>query len=247
VFLESPGIRVFAHRGLAGEAPENTLLAFLTALSAGATHLETDVHASLDAVAVISHDPDLARVGRDVRVNQLTMAELKRVNLGNGQFVPSLPEALDAFPEALFNIDVKCDEAVVPTAQAILAAGATERVLITSFSEERRRRACDLLPGVATSASSQGVAKALLAASLGPPDVLRRVLRNITAVQVPERVGPLRIVTPHFVRRMHAVGVEVHVWTVNDVLAMRRLLDIGVDGLVTDRTEVAVAVIAERS
>ncbi|TFD80562.1 glycerophosphodiester phosphodiesterase [Cryobacterium psychrophilum] len=232
---------------MVGEAPENTLLAFLTALSAGATHLETDVHASLDAVAVISHDPNLARVGRDVRVNQLTLAELKRVNLGNGQFVPSLPEALDAFPEALFNIDVKCDEAVVPTVQAVLGARATARVLITSFSEDRRRRACDLLPGVATSASSQVVARALVAASLAPTNVLRRVLRGITAVQVPERAGPLRIVTPHFVHRMHAVGVEVHVWTVNEVSAMRRLLDIGVDGLITDRTDVAVALITERS
>lgn len=246
LFLASGGLRVLAHRGLATNAPENTLLAFLTALSAGATHLETDVHASLDGVAVISHDPDLARLGRDVRIDQLTVTELKHVNLGKGQFVPSLAEALDAFPEALFNIDIKADAAVAPTAQAVLAARATPRVLITSFSEARRRRAVALLPGVTTSASSAGVLKAVLAATLAPPGVLRRTMAGIAAVQVPEKSGAVRIVTPRFVRMMHSVGVEVHVWTVNEPADMERLLALGVDGLVTDRADIAVALISRR-
>ena len=247
VFFAAEGPRVFAHRGLATGAPENTLLAFLTALSAGATHLETDVHASLDGVAVISHDPDLTRVSRHVRIDQLTATELKRVSLGNGQFVPSLAEALDAFPEALFNIDIKSDAAVGPAATAIIAARATPRVLVTSFSESRRRRAVALLPGVATSASSAGVLKAVLAASFAPTSVLRRSLTGISAVQVPEKAGGLRIVTPRFVRAMHSVGVEVHVWTVNDSVDMQRLLALGVDGLVTDRADRAVALIPPRT
>ena len=107
-FLAPKGPRVFAHRGLSLEAPENTLLAFLKALSAGATHLETDVQVSRDGIAVLSHDPDLVRlVGRNVRVDQLTMAELGRIDLGAGQSFVSLGEALDAFPDARFNIDVK--------------------------------------------------------------------------------------------------------------------------------------------
>lgn len=247
VFFAPQGPRVLAHRGLATDAPENTLLAFLTALSAGATHLETDVHASLDGGAVISHDPDLARLGRNVRIDQLTVTELKRVTLGSGQCVPSLAEVLDAFPEALFNIDVKSEAAVVPTAQAIVQAGATPRVLITSFSESRRRRTVDLLPGVATSASSAGVVKALLATALAPRDVLRRVLAGISAVQVPEKAGGVRIVTHRFVRAMHSIGVEVHVWTVNEFADMERLLSLGVDGLVTDRTDLAVEAISRRT
>ena len=247
VFLAKPGVRVFAHRGLATNAPENTLLAFLTALSAGATHLETDVHASLDGIAVISHDPDLARLGRDVRIDQLTGTELKHIGLGNGQFVPSLAEALDAFPEALFNIDIKADAAVTPTVQAVVAAKATPRVLITSFSETRRRRAVAQLPGVATSASSAGVLKAVAAATLAPRSVLRRSLVGISAVQVPEKAGRLRIVTPRFVRALHSVGVEVHVWTVNDLSDMERLLALGVDGLVTDRTDLAATLISRRT
>jgi len=247
LYLAPAKPRVFAHRGLARPAPENTLLAFLSALSAGATHIETDVHASLDGIAVISHDADLAGLGRDVRIAQLTLVELKRISLGEGQTFTSLSEALEAFPEALFNIDVKSDTAVEPTARAILANHATARVLITSFSEDRRRRTAALLPGVVTSASSPVVAKAVLAAALGLTGLARRALRGFVAVQVPERAGMLRIVTPRFIHMMHAVGVEVHVWTVNDPAAMRRLLALGVDGIVTDRCDLAAAVIAERN
>ena len=247
-FLSSAGPRVFAHRGLALDAPENTLLAFLKALSAGATHIETDVHASLDGAAVISHDADLTRlVGRDVRLDQLTLTELKRINLGEGQSFSSLSEALDAFPDAQFNIDVKTEDAIEPTAHAILSANATTRVLITSFSEDRRRRAVHLLPGVATSASASVFLKVFLAGTLGLNGLARRSLRGIAAVQLPERVGVMRVVTPRLIRAMHLIGVEVHVWTVNEPSVMKRLLDLGVDGIVTDRCDLAVAVIAERN
>lgn len=246
-FLEEPGPRVFAHRGLAREAPENTMLAFLKALSAGATHIETDVHATLDGIAVISHDADLARlVGREVRVDQLTLSELKRISLGEGQSFASLSEVLEAFPEARFNIDVKTDAAVVPTAEAVLEARAVPRVLITSFSEDRRRRTAALLPGVATSASARVLRVAVLAALLGLDGVVRRTLRGFDAVQVPERVRFMRVVTPRFVRAVHVAGAEVHVWTVNEPSAMSRLLGLGVDGIVTDRCDLAVTVIAER-
>jgi len=247
-FLLPPGPRIFAHRGLSLEAPENTLLAFLKALSSGATHLETDVHVSLDGVAVLSHDPDLARVaGSTARVDQLTMAELRRVGLGAGQSFVSLAEALGAFPEARFNIDVKAPGAVEPTARAIRDARATARVLITSFSESRRRSVVGLLPGVATSASPSVLIKALLSSRIGLVWSARRVLRGFAAVQVPERYGRVRVVTPRFIRVMHAADVEVHVWTVNDPAAMSRLLDLGVDGIVTDRCDLAVAVIAARA
>ena len=239
--------RVFAHRGLSLEAPENTLLSFLRALSSGATHLETDVHVSRDGTAVISHDPDLVRLGgRNLRVDQLTMAELRRIDLGAGQSFVSLGEALDAFPEARFNIDGKAAGAAAPTARAVLDAGALRRVLVTSFSEERRRRTAALLPGVATSASSPVLVKALVATRLGLTGGAGRVLRGFAAVQVPERYGRVRVVTPRFIRAMHANGVEVHVWTVNEPAEMNRLLDLGVDGIVTDRCDLAVEVIAGR-
>lgn len=247
-FLSGPLPRIIAHRGLAIEAPENTLLAFLRALNAGATHLETDVHVSADGVAVISHDPDLSRTaGRSAGIGRLTMAELRRVDLGHGQGYCSLGDALDAFPEARFNIDIKDAGSALPAARAILDARATDRVLITSFDERRRRTAADALPGVASSASVSGVLLAITAAKLGVAPLVRRALRGLVAVQIPERRGFLRLVTARTVSVLHRAGVEVHVWTVDEPEQMTRLLDLGVDGLVTDRCDVLKALVVSRN
>ncbi|WP_349898167.1 glycerophosphodiester phosphodiesterase family protein [Parafrigoribacterium soli] len=239
-FFTAAPPRVLAHRGLAIGAPENTLLAFAKAVAVGVTHIETDVHASSDGIAVISHDPDLSRLlGRDTRVSELTMAQLGRLELGNGQVFSSLAEALDGFPETRFNIDVKSADAVEPTIRAIRAANATSRVLVTSFSERRRAAAVRDLPGVASSASAPLFGVALVAGKLGLSSLLRLALRNVDAVQIPERAAGMNTVTPRQLRLVHAAGIEVHVWTVNDVPTMTRLLDLGVDGLVTDRADLA--------
>lgn len=247
-YFSTPLPRVFAHRGLAVDAPENTPLAFAHALSAGVTHIETDVHVTADGVAVISHDPDLRRVaGRDVRVGQLTMAELRRVDLGHAQGFVSLAEALDGFPEARFNIDVKVAGAAHPTVKAVAAAGAVDRVLIASFDDDTRLRAVAGLPGVATSASTKAIVKAIGGLTLGRTAVLRRALLGVDAVQIPVSYGPLKLVTERNVRLLRAAGVEVHVWTINDAATMGRLLDLGVDGLVTDRADIALGLVRDRS
>jgi glycerophosphoryl diester phosphodiesterase len=241
--------RVLAHRGLALEAPENTLPAFAKAVAVGVTHLETDVHASADGVAIISHDPDLTRLAsRRVDVGQLTSRELHRIDLGDGHGFCSLAEALDAFPDARFNIDIKTQSAVVPTVDAIHAARAVDRVLIGSFSPARRLAVVRRLPGVATSVSARGAVAAVTAArSPGGLPALRRILRDVQAVQLPLSILRMSTMTPRTIAAFHAVGVEVHVWTINDETAMDRLLDLGVDGLVTDRADLAMAVLARRS
>ncbi len=240
--------RLFAHRGLALEAPENTLLSFAHAVSAGAAYVETDVHASNDGVAIIAHDEDLVRVAdRPVRIDHLTAAELRRVDLGHGQSFATLAEALDAFPETRFNVDIKSGAAVGPTVEAILAAGAGDRVLVSSFSEARRAAALRGLPGVVSSASAQRFAVGLLGAKLGFSPVVRRAMRGLVAVQVPEKALGLRVATRAMVDRLHAADVEIHVWTVNDPQRMHHLLDIGVDGIVTDRVDVALEVVASRT
>lgn len=246
-FLSPAPPRVLAHRGLALRAPENTLLAFLHAVNAGVTHIETDVHGSADGVAMISHDPDLTRVaGRDVRVSQLTAAELRRVPLGDGQNYCSLADALDAFPTTRFNIDVKSADAVPGTVKAIRDLGATERVLIGSFSTKRRLAVVRELPGVATSISAGGALPAAHAARAGAVRMLTRLLADVDAVQLPSRVAGAAITTPRAIRNFHAAGVEVHIWTINDPAEMIRLLDMGVDGLVTDRADLALPLVAER-
>lgn len=246
-YLDSPVPRVFAHRGLAIDAPENTLLAFARAVAIGAQYVETDVHGSHDGTAVIAHDPTLERVaGRKVRVSQLTMAELRKVDLGHGQGFPSLAEALDAFPETKFNIDVKSKDAVPGTIAAITKVGAQDRVLVSSFDERRRVLALRGLPGVVSSASARRFLPALLAGKVGFSPALRGSLRGLVAVQVPEKALGLRVTTARMLRALHAAGIEMHVWTVNDPVRMDQLLDLGVDGIVTDRADLALDVLARR-
>lgn len=236
--------RVIAHRGLAIDAPENTLLAFSRALAIGVTHLETDVHVSSDGVAMVSHDPDLTRlVGREVSVSQLTSHELRRIALGAGQGFCSLAEALDAFPDARFNIDIKVAGVAAPAAAAIHAANAVGRVLVSSFGDRRRRDAVRRLPGVATSVSARGALASVALAGAGAVRPLARVLRGAHAVQLPTSLLGMKPFSPRALSSFHAVGIEVHAWTINEPAAMRALLDAGVDGLITDRADLALEVL----
>jgi glycerophosphoryl diester phosphodiesterase len=239
---------VLAHRGLAIGAPENTLLAFAKALAVGVTHVETDVHVSADGVAVISHDPDLKRLlGRRATIAHLTSTELRRLDLGYGQGYCTLAEALDGFPDLRFNIDIKIGGAVLPTVEAIHSAGATRRVLVGSFSPRRRLAAVRMLPGVATSVSARGAIGAVAAARAGSLRSLRRILRDIQAVQLPPSVLRMPAFTPRTIAAFHAAGVEIHAWTINDPAEMDRLLALGVDGLVTDRADLAIEAVARFS
>ena len=249
MFLTPAPPRVLAHRGLALDAPENTLLAFERALAVGATHLETDVHGSADGVSIISHDPDLSRLaGRPMRVGQLSVAQLRGIDLGHGQGFCSLADALDAFPAARFNIDIKSADAIAPTVATIRDAGATDRVLVSSFSPARRLAVVRQLPGVATSVSARGALAAVSAArTAGAGPAVRRILRDVDAVQLPLSMLRMSTMTPRTIAAFHAAGVEVHVWTINDEPTMERLLDLGVDGLVTDRADLALGVLQRRS
>lgn len=247
-YFAAPTPRVIAHRGLALEAPENTLLAFAHAVGIGITHIETDVHVSSDGVAMVAHDPDLSRVGGvPTRVDALTVRELAALDLGEGQHMPTLAEALDGFPDAFFNIDLKTMGAVVPTVEAIKDLRAHDRVLLTSFSERRRRAGLRLLPDVATSASGPRFAAALLSSVVRGGPLVRAALRGLHAVQIPQRALGLDTVSPARIRAFHDAGVEVHVWTINDADTMRDLLGRGVDGVVTDRADIGLEVIASLS
>jgi glycerophosphoryl diester phosphodiesterase len=247
-YLSSPLPRVFAHRGLAIDAPENTLLAFAKALALGVGYLETDVHASSDGVAMISHDPDLTRMtGRDVRIDQLTAAELQRIDLGQGQGFSTLAAAIDAFPETRFNIDIKAMGAAAPTVSTIKKANASRRVMIGSFSNERRLAVVRELPDVATSVSPPNVVAAAYAAAVGATALVRRAVRGSDALQIPEKILGVSTVSRRAISTFHAAGVEVHIWTVNDAASIERLLDAGVDGIMSDRADIAMDVVTRRA
>jgi glycerophosphoryl diester phosphodiesterase len=241
--------RVLAHRGLvapdegAAGAVENSFAALAAAHAAGATYIESDCHLTRDGQVVLFHDDDLRRVTGDPRgLRDVDLAELEDIMSGRGGLV-TLAQALDAFPDTRFNLDVKAEDAAEPVGR--LVASAAERVLLTSFSDRRRRAAleaarrerADLLP--ATSAGSATIV--LLLAARMSKRLAARVLRGIDAVQIPERRGALRILSRRLISVVHAAGAEVHVWTVNDPDRMRRLSARGVDGIVTDRADLALA------
>lgn len=231
--------RVFAHRGLHLDAPENTASAFQAAVDAGVTFIETDVVGSRDGVAIISHDTTLNRVSdRTGPVNSLTAAELADVDLGGEGFM-TLAQALERFPDTRFNIDVKDSGAIDGVVSAVHELDALDRVLLTSFSAARRRAVTRRLPTAASSASSSEFLVIAAATRMGftPP------LPLIHALQIPEKANGVTLVTEKLVDRYHRAGLEVHVWTVNDEATMRRLLAMGVDGIVTDRADLALRVL----
>ncbi|HEY3531179.1 MAG TPA: glycerophosphodiester phosphodiesterase family protein [Nocardioides sp.] len=239
----------FAHRGGARHPDlgglENTRAAFAHAVGLGYRYLETDVHVTRDGVLVAFHDALLERMTDGVGgVEELGSAELGALRVGGREPVPTLLAMVSAFPEACFNIDVKSAGATAPLAAFVREHRLEERVLVGSFSGRRIRRFRRLAgPRVATAASPGEVAAYLLL----PARVARLVTRGApAALQVPHRRGLLVVASSRLVRRAHAVGLQVHVWTVDDPDEMRRLLDRGVDGLMTDRTDILRDVLRER-
>lgn len=248
--------RVLAHRGLvtveaaSAGVVDNSFAAVAEAHAVGLAYVESDCHLTADGVVVLFHDDDLARVTGDPRrIADVRLHELEEVMSDHGGLI-TLEQALEAFPDTRFNLDVKAEAAAEPVGR--LVAAQAHRVLLTSFSEERRRRALDaaMTAGAsvrpATSPGSATVARLVAAVATGVVPVARRVLRGLDALQIPERQGPVRVLTPRLLRIAHAVGVEVHVWTVNDRNDMMRLLEMGVDGLVTDRGDVALELVNGR-
>lgn len=240
-YLPSGRVLAFAHRGGAYhpeiEGLENTLAAFRHAAALGYDYLETDVHLTADGVLLAFHDEVLDRV-TDVQgaVRDLTLADVRRARIGGREEIPTLVELLDAFPSARFNIDIKSDDAVAPLADLVRERDLWDRVLIGSFSRRRIRRFRALTDGrVPTAADPFEV----LAYRLSPTAGIAKAIAGarFAAFQVPHRRGRITVVTPGLVRRAHAAGLQVHVWTIDDPAEMNALLDRGVDGLFTDRTD----------
>ncbi|MCY4493572.1 MAG: glycerophosphodiester phosphodiesterase family protein [Acidimicrobiaceae bacterium] len=242
-FLASRGPVAFAHRGGTSVYPENSERAFGHAVDLGYSHIETDVQATSDGVGVICHDDRLDRTtDRSGDIAELPWSEVRRARLGGTEPILRVEELLEAFPGTRINFDPKRDGAVEPLARAIQAAGALDRVLVGAFSDRRGDHARRLLgDGLAVAAGSRRVMALLLRANRIPVP-----FEGVDAAQVPVRMGRIEIVTGRFVEHAHEVGVHVHVWGVDDPGEIHRLLDLGVDGLMTDRPEVLKSVLCDR-
>ncbi len=241
-----------AHRGFSLDGLENTMAAFAAAVDLGFGHLETDVHTTADGVLVVFHDETLDRL-TDARgkISELSAEALAGARIGGREPIPRFEDLVTAFPGVRLNVDVKDWDSVAALVAAIERHALHDRVLVASFSDRRRRAVLSQLSRPA--ASSAGIASSawfFILGSVLPWPLLRRsvrrTLRDVQALQVPVRYGAVTVVTPGFVRRAHRLGLHVHVWTVNDAKEMHRLLDLGVDGIVTDRADVLKAVLLER-
>jgi len=251
------GARVaMAHRGFSREGLENSMAAFRAAVELGCRYVETDVHTTSDGVLLLFHDSSLDRLTDGTgRISGLSAEEVSRARIRGTEPVPSFDELVAAFPDARFNLDVKDWHSVRSLAAAIERDGVHDRVLIASFSDRRRRAVLKLLSR--RTASSAGIVTNGLVVLLGPLMAVRgagslvraalgRALRGVDALQVPVRYKSVPVVTPGFVRRAHQLGLYVHVWTVNEPAEMHRLLDLGVDGIVTDRADLLKDVLQSR-
>jgi glycerophosphoryl diester phosphodiesterase len=236
-YLDAPTPLAFAHRGGAAAGDENTAEAFARAIALGYRYVETDVHGTADGVAVVFHDPTLKRLtGQRGRMRAWRWADLAAVRVGGAAAVPRLDDVLAAWPEVRFNIDVKAAPGIGPTIAALERTGAHDRVLLASFSDARLARLRALAgPRVATSLGMRGVARLRVGSLAG-----RRlpVPPSVVAAQVPVRYGRLPVVDRRFVEYAHRLGLHVHVWTIDEPDEMRHLLDLGVDGIMTDHVEV---------
>lgn len=240
-YLDHPGPIAFAHRGGALGGRENSMAAFEHAVGLGYRYLETDVRATADGVLVAFHDATLDRVTDHTGpIARMPYDEVAKARIAGRDPVPRLEEILAAWPAARLNIDVKAASAIGPLTEALHRARAWDRVCVTSFSYRRLRQTrarMRTLSGrdVCTALSPLGVAT-LRARSLGGP--LGRLVRlaelGVPCAQVPQGVGRHPLVTEAFVATAHTLGLQVHVWTVNDAAQMDRLLDLGVDGIITD-------------
>jgi len=242
-------VLVFAHRGGGGLIPENTLEAFVYSARMGVDVLELDVHSTADGTLVVMHDAAVDRTtdGRG-RVNELTLDAVKKLDAGyifstddgqtfpfrgKGVTVPTLEEIFEALPEMTFNIEPKqrAPSITKPLCSLIRELKMIDKIIVGSFNQttiDDFRREC---PEVATSASPSEVteflarSKAGLSESYSPP---------MQALQIPENLGKLSVVTEEFVKNARRKNLKVHVWTINEPAAMERLINVGVDGIMTD-------------
>ena len=236
-FLDCPRPHAFAHRGGAAHAPENSWAAFEHAIKLGYAYLETDARATSDGKLMAFHDRTLDRMtDGSGPIGSRTYREVSALRVADSEPIPLIEDLLGAWPDARFNIDLKDEPGIALLADVLRRTGAWDRVCVTSFSGSRLRTARGLLDRPVCMATSPTVIAAVrytigAATRERQPGLLARRLAQwqVRCAQVPGKVA-----SASFVRRAHALGLDVHVWTINDRAEMSRLLDLGADGIMTD-------------
>lgn len=230
--------------------------AFSGAVALGYRHIETDLHLTRDGTLVCLHDPTLDRTtDGSGPVSQVTFDELSELDAGyrhtgvegtvfrgKGIRVPSLEEVVDAFPDVAFVVDLKTDDLVGPLVELIDRLGLHDRLIVGSFSDRRLAEFRAVVgPSVATSTGSALSRSWVFASRMG-----RGVTCDAAALQLPRTSRGIKVIDRRLIDAAHALGLQVHVWTVNHPAEMAELLDLGVDGIITDRPDVLKGLLVER-
>jgi glycerophosphoryl diester phosphodiesterase len=247
--FDLPPPRAFAHQGGAREFPENTLAAFRGSVALGYRYIETDVQLTKDNVVVVMHDETLDRTTDHTGlIADLPWSVVQEAKVNGTEPVPRLDAVLAALPDTRFNIEPKIPGVVQPLIDVLRAAGALDRVCVGSFSDARLRLVRKALgPTVATGMGTVTTVRLWLAGWIPVRSLARLVAKTAAAcTQVPVKRGPVTVVTKRLVALAHDMGIEVHVWTIDDAAEMGRLLDLGVDGIMTDSPSVLKQVLVER-
>jgi len=238
-YRDARGPLAIAHRGGAGLAAENTLEAFSRSYALGVRYLETDVRLSADGQLVAFHDATLGRAtGAHGRLRNRTMAELAQLSILGGGAIVSLADVLATFADARFTIDVKDPRTIAPLAKLLVDTDSAARVCIAGMRGCWLADLRDLTsPDLSTALSWRELARL---AARSAPDAAG------SFAHVPLRLGRMRVYTDELLARAHGTGIRVVVWTVNDSATMHRLLDRGVDGIITDRPDILREVLVAR-
>lgn len=247
-YLDSDHPVAIAHRGFSPDGLENSLVAFRAAVGLGYGYVETDVQTTADGVAVVFHDATLDRVtdGRG-GISELTAGQVAVARISGREPIPTLAELIMALPGVRINLDVKDNGSVATLALAIEEYGLHDRVCVASFSDRRRRAVLSRLSRrTASSAGQRTTAAFVLLGPWLPRFLMRRILHDVDCLQIPLSFKAIRIVTAKSVARAHALGLKVHVWTVDEPDRMHELFDMGVDGVMTDRADVLAEVMRAR-
>jgi len=224
----------FAHRGGAAAGLENSMIAFERAVRLGYRYLETDVRATVDGVVLAFHDATLDRAtDRTGVIRSLPYTEVAGARIAGVAPIPTLADLLDSWPDVRVNVDVKAASAIPPLLEVIRRAGAIDRVCVAAFSESRiaRVRAAGG-PRLCTALGPRGVLSLRLSSYAG-----RSGRPAAPCAQVPVGARRIPLVDDRFVAAAHRAQVQVHVWTIDTTTEIHRLLDLGVDGIMTDELE----------
>ena len=246
-FLDFDGVLAFAHRGGTSAHPENTLPAFQHAIDLGFRYLETDVHATRDGVLLAFHDEELDRVTNMTgRICEMDYVDVAKARIDGKEPIPLFADLLNSWPEVRINIDPKLDNAAMPLVKVLKDANALDRVCVTSFSDRRTAGIREQLgPRLCTGLGPLGTSRMRFSSLSGPFSGIWGDFAQ-GCLQIPTHQSGIRLVDRRLITHAHERGLQVHVWTIDDAAEMTRLLDLGVDGLMTDRPEVLKSVLEGR-